>query len=102
MIRRVSFEEAKEILDSEPDPVLLDVREDYEYITGHAADSVLLPVGKLDETTAAEVIPGKETAVLVYCRSGKRSARAAQILEGLGYERIYDLGSLSGWPYGVV
>ena len=41
------------------------------------------------------------TPVLVYCRSGYRSNVAAHKLEDYGYERIYDIGSLIGWPYGL-
>ena len=101
MIRRIGFEEAKALLDSEPEAVLQDVREEAEYITGHAADAVLLPVDELTDETALDVIPSLETPVLVYCRSGYRSNVAAHRLEEYGYERIYDLGSLIGWPYGL-
>ena len=101
MIRRIGFEEAKALLDSEPEAVLLDVREEAEYITGHAADAVLLPVDELTDETALDVIPSLKTPVLVYCRSGYRSNVAAHRLEEYGYERIYDLGSLIGWPYGL-
>ena len=38
---------------------------------------------------------------MVYCRTGLRSARAAKLLEGLGYREIYDMGGLVGWPYGL-
>ena len=101
MIKRISFAEAKELLDAEPACVMLDVREEEEYITGHAADAVLLPVDELTDETALDVIPSLETPVLVYCRSGYRSNVAAHRLEEYGYERIYDLGSLIGWPYGL-
>ena len=50
---------------------------------------------------AAEVIPDLTTPVLVYCRSGRRSFQAAQLLEEYGYEHIYDIGGLVGWPYGM-
>lgn len=101
MIERVDFKRAKELLDSEPDAVLLDVREEEEYITGHAADAVLLPVDELTDETALDVIPAFNTPVLVYCRSGYRSSLAAHKLAAFGYERIYDIGSLIGWPYGL-
>ena len=47
------------------------------------------------------MIPEKDTPVLVYCRSGQRSGEAAQKLAQLGYTRVYDIGSLVGWPYGM-
>jgi rhodanese-related sulfurtransferase len=101
MIRRISFAEAKELLDSEPACVLLDVREEEEYITGHAVDAVLLPVDELTDESAMDAIPDPDTPVLVYCRSGYRSNVAAHKLEEYGYTRVYDLGSLIGWPYGL-
>ncbi|MBR4548485.1 MAG: rhodanese-like domain-containing protein [Oscillospiraceae bacterium] len=102
MIKKVSFAEAKRLLDELPERVLLDVREEEEYITGHAVDAVLLPVDTLNDETAMEAIPTLETPVLVYCRSGFRSAVAALKLDELGYETIYDIGGLVGWPYGLV
>ena len=101
MIKRVSFAEAKALLDSLPEKVLLDVREEEEYITGHAVDAVLLPVDELTDETALDAIPDLDTPVLVYCRSGYRSNVAAHRLEEFGYREIYDLGSLIGWPYGL-
>lgn len=102
MIEKIDFARAKEILDGTPDCVLMDVREEPEYITGHAENAYLLPVDEITEESAALAIPEKSTAVLVYCRSGRRSADAARKLEAFGYERIYDIGSLIGWPYGLV
>ena len=101
MIRRVNFSEAKTLLDTLPERVLLDVREEEEYITGHAVGAELLPVGAITDDTADELIPSPDTPVLVYCRSGARSALAALKLEELGYTTVYDIGGLSGWPYGL-
>ena len=102
MYHKVSFAEAKELLDNLPNCVLIDVREEPEYITGHAVDAVLLPVDELTEETAAQAIPDRETPVLVYCRSGYRSNMAARKLDRMGYTQVYDIGSLIGWPYGLV
>lgn len=101
MIKKLSFQEAKEYLDKHPEVVLLDVREEPEYLTGHARNAELLPVDEITEDTAAELIPDLETPTLVYCRTGRRSRRAARILESLGYQEIYDMGGLVGWPYGM-
>ena len=101
MIRRIDFAAAKALLDAQPEAVLLDVREEAEYITGHAVNAQLLPVDELTDETALDLIPELDTPVLVYCRSGYRSGVAARKLEGYGYARVYDLGSLIGWPYGL-
>ena len=101
MIRRLDFAQAKTLLDARPDAVLLDVREEEEFIIGHASGAQLLPLDELNRESAMEKIPSADTPVLVYCRSGVRSHAAALRLEDFGYEQIYDLGSLVGWPYGL-
>ena len=50
---------------------------------------------------AAEALPDRDAPILVYCRSGRRSRRAAKLLDGCGYTQLYNLGSLIGWPYGL-
>ena len=101
MASRLTFEEAHRFLQLHPEAVLVDVREEAEYITGHARDAELLPVAELDAESADLVIGPKETPVLVYCRTGRRSREAAQKLEELGYTEVYDMGGLVGWPYGL-
>lgn len=69
--------------------------EEYHHIPG----AVLMPVGSIDEDTAAEVIPEKDSAVLVCCRSGNRSKTASSALAELGYTNIYEFGGINTWPY---
>nr|WP_317401434.1 rhodanese-like domain-containing protein [uncultured Gemmiger sp.] len=97
---RISQEEAREMMDTQ-EVLVLDVREQDEYDSGHIPDAVLLPVGTITEDTAAEIIPEKDATVLVYCRSGNRSKTAAQALADLGYTHIYEFGGISTWPYEV-
>ena len=96
--QQISQEEAKEMMDTQ-DVIILDVREQDEYDSGHIPGAVLLPVGTIDETTAAEVIPEKDSTVLVYCRSGNRSKTASSTLAELGYTNIYEFGGINTWPY---
>ena len=96
--QQISQEEAKEMMDTQ-DVIILDVREQDEYDSGHIPGAVLLPVGTIDEETAAEVIPEKDSTVLVYCRSGNRSKTASSALAELGYTNIYELGGINTWPY---
>lgn len=98
--RQISQEEAKEMMDT-GEVLVLDVREQDEYDSGHIPDAVLLPVGQITEESAAEVIPDKDTTVLVYCRSGNRSRTAAAALAGLGYSNIFEFGGISTWPYEI-
>lgn len=89
---------AKEIMDTQK-VIILDVRKQDEYDSGHIPGAVLLPLGNIDETTAAEVIPEKDSTVLVYCRSGNRSKTASSALAEPGYTNIYEFGGISTWPY---
>ena len=96
--QQITQEEAKEMMDSQ-EVIILDVREQDEYDGGHIHGAVLLPVGTIDETTAAGVIPDKDATVLVYCRSGNRSKTASSALADLGYTNIYEFGGINTWPY---
>lgn len=98
---KITFETAKKLMDAEPEHLLLDVRQEEEYITGHADGAVLFPLDTISVETAAAAIPGRDTLVLVYCRSGRRSREAAKKLAELGYTNVHDVGSLVGWPYGM-
>ena len=97
--QQITQEEAKEMMDA-GDAVVLDVREQSEYDEGHIPGAVLLPVGSIDEDTAA-VIPEKSTTVLVYCRSGNRSKTAAAALAELGYTGVCEFGGINTWPYEI-
>ena len=90
--KKVSFQEAKHIIDTEPNCVILDVRDEDEYITGHAENAVLFPVDTIDEDTAEEKIPTLDTPILVYCKSGGDETR---ILRLYAYLRHRQLGRLA-------
>ena len=60
---QITQEAAKEMMDTE-EVIILDVREQDEYDSGHIPGAVMLPVGTIDEETAAEVIPEKDSTVL--------------------------------------
>lgn len=98
---KIDFERAKELLDSDKSCLMVDVREEEEYITGHAENALLFPVDDIDEASAAMLLPDKNRPIILYCRSGRRSAEASEKLSKLGYTKLYDVGSLIGWPYGM-
>ena len=95
---QITQEEAKEMMDTQ-EVIILDVREQDEYDSGHIPGAVLLPVGTIDKDPAAEVIPETDSTVLVYCRSGNRSKTASSTLAELGYTNIYEFGGINTWPY---
>ena len=98
--QQITQEEAKEMMDTQ-EVVILDVREQHEYDSGHIPGAVLLPVGTITDDTAAAVIDELDTVVLVYCRSGNRSKTASQALADLGYTNVYEFGGINDWPYEV-
>ena len=98
--QQIPQDAAKEMMDSQ-EVVILDVREQDEFDSGHIAGAVLLPVGSISEATAAEVIPKKDSVVLVYCRSGNRSKTASEKLVELGYTKVYEFGGINTWPYEI-
>ena len=98
--QQITQEEAKEMMDTQ-EVVILDVREQDEFDAGHIPNAVLLPVGTINEDTAAAVIDDLNAVVLVYCRSGNRSKTASQALADLGYTNVYEFGGINSWPYEV-
>ena len=98
--QQITQEAAKEMMDTQ-EVVILDVREQHEYDSGHIPGAVLLPVGTIVEDTAAAVIDELDMVVLVYCRSGNRSKTASQVLVDLGYTNVYEFGGINDWPYDV-
>ena len=97
--QQITAEEAKKMIDTLENEIILDVREQEEYDEKHILGAVLLPVGMIDEDTAEAVIPQKDTVVLVYCRSGNRSKTASETLVQLGYTQVYEFGGINQWPY---
>lgn len=94
----ISPVEAKKIMDENNDIVILDVREEDELIEGFIENSILIPLDTL-ESNAEDKIEDKNITILVYCRSGRRSAMACDILDSLGYTDVYDFGGIIDWPF---
>lgn len=74
------------------DPVYLDVRSPEEFAEAHVLSSKNIPV----ETLGARLIElgARDTPLIVYCRSGRRSARAVEILRAAGFSNLTDAGSI--------
>ncbi len=97
---RISPQEAQKRLSSGEDIILLDVRTQREYEEKHIPGSLLIPVDELGKRAEAE-LPDKNKVFFVYCRSGNRSTAASNILAGLGYKEVFNLGGIIDWPYEV-
>jgi rhodanese-related sulfurtransferase len=101
VLTKITAEQAKEMIDSSTELVVLDVRTQEEYEEGHIEGAILIPDDEI-ATKAEELLTDKNATLLVYCRSGRRSALASQLLNELGYTSVYDFGGILDWPYEVV
>jgi len=99
--KKISHVEAKKIMDSDNGAVVLDVREPDEVEQGYIDGAVFIPNGSV-EKMASNIIPDKNTVILVYCRSGRRSKEACEKLVRLGYLNVFDFGGIMDWPFEIV
>ena len=93
-VNDISVEEVYEIISSNQDYIILDVRTPEEFKEGHIEGAILIPVselgGRLDE------LP-KDKPIITYCKSGGRSGNAAEILVENGFRKVYDMGGILDW-----
>lgn len=99
-VKSINGKEAKAMMDENKQDVIFDVRTQEEYDDGHIENAVLLPYDQIDAKAVSDY--EKDDVILVYCRSGNRSAKAAKTLSDLGYKNIYDFGGIQDWDYGTV
>lgn len=97
----IDAQTAKALMDENPEAVILDVRTQEEYAEGHIEGALLMPYTDIPAVAEAQ-LPDKDALILVYCRSGRRSAIAAQSLVDLGYTQVKDFGGINDWPYDIV
>ena len=99
--RKISMEEAKEIMATENNYIILDVRRQDEYSEGHIPGAICIPNESIGTDEIPE-LPDKDQLILVYCRSGNRSKQAAQKLVQLGYINVVEFGGIMDWDGEVV
>ena len=93
-VREVSVAETQQRMQDNPAAKLIDVREDNEWNTAHAAGAIHLGKGIIErdiETT----VPDKDTELILYCGGGYRSALAADALQRMGYTNVFSMAG--GW-----
>lgn len=96
--KKITAEEAKERMDKDDQIIILDVRTEEEYHEGHIPQAMVIP-NEMISTEPLEELPDKDQEILVYCRSGNRSAQAAKKLIKAGYTQVYDFGGMNDWPF---
>ena len=98
---QITAEQAKTIMDTEKDYVIIDARTEEEFAEGHIENAILIPEYEIAQRAEKE-LPDKEQLILVYCRSGRRSKIASEELVKLGYTNVKEFGGIIDWPYEVV
>lgn len=99
--KKLTVEAAKARIDSGDEVIILDVRTAAEFSTGHIRGALLIP-NETISTKMPDLLPELDAEILVYCRSGNRSAQAAKKLIKIGYTKVYDFGGIIDWPYETV
>ena len=96
----ITPDQAKHLMDTEENYIILDVRRQDEYDLGHIPGAILIPNEVIAEQ-AEHILTNKSQLILVYCRSGRRSKEAAQKLCELGYTNVKEFGGINDWPYQI-
>ena len=98
---QISMNEAVEMMETEKDYIILDVRTIEEYEEGHIPGAICVPNETIGENVIEE-LPDKGQVIFVYCRSGNRSKQAATKLAEQGYTNIYEFGGIIDWTGEIV
>ncbi|MDO5357856.1 MAG: rhodanese-like domain-containing protein [Slackia faecicanis] len=93
---QTTAEEAVEMMQSQQDYVILDVRTPEEYAEKHIPGAINVPNETIGKEKIAE-LPDKDQAIFVYCRSGNRSKQASEKLVALGYTNVIEFGGINSW-----
>lgn len=93
-VREVSVADTRARLAADQKVQLIDVREDNEWLAGHAAGAKHLGKGIIERDIENEV-PDKSTELILYCGGGYRSALVADVLQRMGYTNAWSMAG--GW-----
>lgn len=102
-VRELTVDQARARLQTQPAPVLLDVREDHEWQAGHAAEARHLGRGILERDLEA-TFPDPATEIIMYCGGGFRSVLTCEVAQRMGYHNVSSLAGgykamvAAGWP----
>ena len=99
--QQISAQQAKTIMDTQSDYIIIDARTNEEFAEGHIEGAILIPEYEIVNRAEKE-LPDKDALILVYCRSGRRSKIASEELVKLGYTNVKEFGGIIDWPYETV
>ena len=102
-MKDISAQEANEIMQKDPSVIYLDVRSTQEFVQGHPMRALNIPIMNMvpgmgmvpnpEFVSVVEANISKDATVLVGCKSGGRSARAVEILSGMGFQNLTNIRS---------
>ena len=98
---QITQEQAKEMMSTLNDYIILDVRRHDEFAEGHIPGAICIPNEQIN-CDSPEALPDYNQTILIYCRSGNRSKQAAQKLASMGYTNVYEFGGIIDWTGDVV
>ena len=90
---QITPQQAKEIMDTEQEYIIIDARTEEEFAEGHIENAILSPEYEIKDRAEKE-LPDKDALILVYCRSGRRSKIASEELVNLGYTNVKEFGGI--------
>ncbi len=97
MVINIIPEDLGEMIERGKKPVIIDVRESFEYEIGHIKDSVLIPMYEIFNNTE-KLSEFKNKDIVLVCSTGHRSFYTAKFLEEKGFKNIYNLyNGMYGW-----
>lgn len=97
--------DVEEMLEADPNLLIVDIREANEYAQGHIQNALLVPRGILETAcdwgyseTVPQLVEARDKPVILVCRSGNRTALAALVLQFMGYQQVFSLKTgVRGW-----
>jgi len=98
---QIDQETAKLMMELDDGHVIVDVRRQDEYDSGHIPGAICIPNESITDTQPEE-LPDLDQVILVYCRTGRRSKEASQKLYDIGYKNVFEFGGIVDWTGDVV
>ncbi|MBR0511125.1 MAG: rhodanese-like domain-containing protein [Ruminococcus sp.] len=99
--QQITQEKAKEMMQADDGHIIVDVRRQDEYDSGHIPGAILIPNESIG-TECPKELPDLNQIIMIYCRSGRRSKEASHKLADMGYTHIYEFGGIIDWTGEIV
>ncbi|MBV4418972.1 rhodanese-like domain-containing protein [Clostridium tyrobutyricum] len=94
----IKDKELKNLLEGPNPPILIDVRDNDEFCNGHIKTSMNIPIEDFEDAIKKMKL-NNNTTIVVYCKTGKSSLIACNILKDLGFKNVYNFRGIDNWHY---